>query len=222
MFELPAAQFSTCRDALVINFHAAGSAKVNVAGVEVKIALHGDYPYDSRMELTVDAPKSVTFTLLIPVPKWCEDFSAWGGGHRFTAKPGSFLEIRREWCGQIQFHLLFPMKVRLVRGREAQKERVALLRGPLLYAYNRKWNGKSPDEVMLDAERPIIYAEGTLRAFDIDGNTLVFTPFGDPDAERTYLHVAGGEKLIGDDELFRVQTELTISEAELETEAVFR
>ena len=57
-----------------------------------------------------------------------------------TPKPGSFFELRREWKAGDQVELDLPMEWRLVKGRQRQAGRVAVMRGPQVFCLNPAQN----------------------------------------------------------------------------------
>ena len=54
-----------------------------------------------------------------------------------TARPGSFPVLKRRWRPGDHVDLVMPMSWRLVKGRQAQAGRVAVMRGPLVFCLNR-------------------------------------------------------------------------------------
>ena len=80
----------------------------------------------------------LSFPLQLRIP-------AWAAGTRVTVNnqgldaavvPGTFLTIAREWQKGDQVTVEFPMAWRLVRGRQRQAGRVAVMRGPLVFCLN--------------------------------------------------------------------------------------
>ncbi|MCR4415963.1 MAG: glycoside hydrolase family 127 protein, partial [Thermoguttaceae bacterium] len=52
-------------------------------------------------------------------------------------QPGTFVSIERTWNPGDKVELDLPMTFRLVKGRNAQSGRVAVMRGPVVYCLNR-------------------------------------------------------------------------------------
>lgn len=72
--------------------------------------------------------------LKLRIPAWCEGATIQvANGVRQTAKPG-WVAIERDFSASVRVRLDLPMPVRLVPGIRAQEGRVAVMRGPCVYA----------------------------------------------------------------------------------------
>ena len=116
MFELPDAVFFRTDDGFAVNLYAPSTLKSG--GLEVSVET--DYPRTGHVALTVtsDRPGKALFR----IPRWTggDDAGTW----RANAYP----------AGTTTMSFDLPMSVRLVRGRKAQEGRVAVMRGPVVYA----------------------------------------------------------------------------------------
>ena len=59
-------------------------------------------------------------------------------------QPGTFLVLQREWKSGDRMTLEMPMAWRLVKGRQRQAGRVAIMRGPLVFSLNPASSPDSP------------------------------------------------------------------------------
>jgi hypothetical protein len=134
-----------------------------VDGQTVGIAQATRYPWDGRIRLTVSPAAPRTFTLMVRLPGWSRNEALPGGLYRFTGDaapaPGvavngvavpvgvlesGYLPLRREWTKGDTVDLDLPMPVRRLAARDevrADTGRVALQRGPLVYAAEWPDNG---------------------------------------------------------------------------------
>ena len=107
-------------------------------GTEVTIVEETRYPFEETIRLTVKTPKSVSFSLYLRVPGWCEnpqvainDKKAVEFGvetaHRW------FLEINRTWKDGDKLTLKLPAKVTITKWTK-NKDCVSVNRGPLTYS----------------------------------------------------------------------------------------
>ena len=158
VFEIPDAVFRRSDDGLAVCLYA--SAELRAAGVEAKMATR--YPADGRVALDVKMAPGVK-TLRLRIPAWCKAARVTVAGETTemaSAAPGWF-EIRRDFSAGAQVTLDLPMPIRLIRGARAQEGRVAVMRGPCVYALEPEPNGLQPDGDIdlwdLDAARPLMW-----------------------------------------------------------------
>ena len=140
-------------------------------------------------------------------------------------QPGTFFEITREWKAgdEVQFDL--PMPWRLVKGRQRQAGRVAVMRGPQVFCLNpaqnpalAKLDGADLGYLALDPQslgepvRNDAVRPGGLgckvsawnAGFGLGTNAdyeLVLTEFPDPDGRATYFRLRDYRVAV-EDELF--------------------
>ena len=164
------------------------------------------------------------FPLRLRIPRWCPQATLTINGQAGEVSPGEPSgEIRRTWKAGDTVTLEMPMPWRLVRGRDQQKGRVALMRGPVVYCVGTAANNallsefEEPRELMIDpgslgaplpdtSVRPDgrkVMAKAWPPGADAKGPAtldIVLTEFVDPRGVATYLRVPDPTK-VGDDEL---------------------
>lgn len=139
MFELPDAVFFRTADGFAVNLYAQSTLKT--AGLEVSVTT--DYPKTGRVSVTVKSERPGQ--ALFRVPRWT------GSGEAGTWRTQAYA------AGTTMLTMDFPMGVRLVKGRKAKAGRVAVMRGPVVYALDEStmesgWKG-FVDCLELDCER---------------------------------------------------------------------
>jgi DUF1680 family protein len=193
-------------DTIYVNLYTAGRAEIDLGGGRtVKIGQQTRYPWDGAVKMTIDPGKPQRFTMRIRVPGWARNESVPSDLYRFLDAPGEpaairmngtpvpltldkgYVTIAREWRSGDTIDLQFPMPVRRVVAHdsvEADRGRVALQRGPLMFA--AEWpdnpNGRVrnlvlPDTAALKSEfRPtllngvhVITGRATALAYDEKG-----------------------------------------------------
>jgi DUF1680 family protein len=111
-------------------------------GRTVKIAQRTDYPWDGRIELTVDGAGE--FSLFLRIPAWANGASVSVAGETVDdVVPGSYLEIRRNWSPGDMVQIDLPMTVRTMVSHPnlfENRGRIAVMRGPLLYCLEQAGN----------------------------------------------------------------------------------
>ena len=137
MASLPGYVYSTNgADEVWVNLYAESEASVRVADQEIALIQRTRYPWDGRVKITVGT--AAHFTLKLRVPDWAEGATLGVNGEAMpTPRPGTYATLRRDWRAGDTVTLNLPMPARRVRSHSLVLEnagRVALLRGPILYA----------------------------------------------------------------------------------------
>ncbi len=131
------------QDGLAVNLYASSRATLKV-GKDIPLAVVQEtgYPNDGAVRLTLGPATPATFPLLLRIPAWAAGATVTVNGEAAgeAPVPGTFFEIRREWKAGDQVALELPMRWRLVKGRQRQAGRVAVMRGPLVFCLNPAQN----------------------------------------------------------------------------------
>jgi DUF1680 family protein len=115
------------------------------SGQQLRLTQHTDYPWDG--DVRIDVESSGNYSLFLRIPGWCGDGVSATVNDRPVAavtRPGSYLEIAREWSTGDVVRLCFPMPVTTVLAHPDLFEntgRVAVFRGPILYCLEQAGNG---------------------------------------------------------------------------------
>lgn len=191
-------------DRLYVNLFVASTASVALdGGRRVSLVQDTRYPWDGTVRLTVTPDRPGRLALLVRVPGWARNEAvpselyrfadAWpepaslrvnGAPHALVLEKG-FARVEREWRKGDVVELHLPMPVRRVLAHasvEADRGRVALQRGPLVYA--AEWSDNDgrvrnlllPDDAALASEwRPdllngveVVKAKAVGLAYDRD------------------------------------------------------
>lgn len=156
----------TTSETTVENINSKGQA------VKVKIAQQTEYPFDGKINLSIEPEKPNSFTLKLRIPGWAQGDAVPFDLYSFANHDGSqvmvtlngkkilggikdgYLTIERKWKSGDNVSLVLPMPVLQVRGNskiEATADRYALQRGPLVYCLEGK---DQPDERILSIYVP--------------------------------------------------------------------
>jgi DUF1680 family protein len=141
---------------IFVNLFAAGVASIDIGGGRaVKICQETNYPWNGRIRLTIGLDKQTEFDLCVRIPGWALGKPVPSDLYRFAsteaapvslkingetveAKPGKdgYVHLARSWKAGDEVALDLPMPVRRVHAHEkveADKGKVALMRGPVVY-----------------------------------------------------------------------------------------
>lgn len=219
----------THADAIFANLYTPLETTLEVGGVRVGLRETTDYPSRETIAFGIDPERPAEFSFSLRIPKWCATPSVTVNGQEPSERPvaGSVYALRRRWQKGDRVELNLPMTIRPVLGRMRQAGRIALLRGPLVYAFNPKTANK--DQHPFDFQRTHqvdpktcrlvddatvrpdgtgveMLATGSFSAIDIDPQKdewIRLTEFADPDAAVTYFRTPQIQKDGVPDELFR-------------------
>ena len=148
--------YATGQNRVYVNLYAAGEASIKMdKGAVVKLAQKTEYPWGGRIQLTVTPEQTEQFDLCLRIPGWASGHPIPGDLYEFASAKGpviwlrvngrkttaasqadGYVHLQRRWKAGDVVELDLPMPVQVVRAHEkvlADKGRVALMRGPLVY-----------------------------------------------------------------------------------------
>jgi hypothetical protein len=123
----------TPQGGVVAALYGASVHKTTVRGVPVAIEQKTEYPFSSKVTLTVRCSRPVAFPLHVRIPGWAEQPEIKVNGRRWPGlcQPASFETIDRTFANGDTVEMTFPMRVRMrLWGAGA----VSIERGPLVYS----------------------------------------------------------------------------------------
>lgn len=225
--ELPTMVYYREPHGLVVNLYTASQVKLELdRALTLAVRQETDYPNSGRVTLHVEPSKAASFAIKLRIPRWCREAKLTVNGEAVTepAAPGSFAVIQRTWQPGDRVVLDMPMPWRLVKGRQSQAGRVAVMRGPMVFCLARSHNkaldgvdlrlltaspstleGPSPDHSVRPnglAAQLRAWKPGAWYPSAPPDYRLLLTEFADPDGEFAYFHVPNpNAKELVDDEL---------------------
>lgn len=153
--QVPGMVFARDDEGLTLCLYAACRTETTLGGVATGVTEETGYPFDGEVRVTLNPETPATFAVRVRIPTWTGDRLAPGGLYRYAgAEPGDqarlfvndspvevnvkrgFATIRREWSAGdvIRLELPMPARVNVCREEvEANRGRVAVSRGPLVY-----------------------------------------------------------------------------------------
>jgi uncharacterized protein len=152
--QIPENIMHVAENGLAINFYEPSKGILRLSnGADIEIDLHSNYPFDGNVLLKIGTKTPMRFKLYLRLPGWCENWQIRVNGKLellLTEKSGN-LVIDRAWKDGDQIELKFEMPVKVVIDNLGNDGRVALVRGPLVFAADSRYlpNGKSLDDVTI-------------------------------------------------------------------------
>ncbi len=219
--QVGAMAYATDAGTAFVNLFVNGSATLDLENGPVTLDVRTGYPHDGKIRITVASAPEKPFTIALRIPGWAREqpvpsdlyqFAAISDekpslqvdGREFSLEDGKsirngFVRIERSWKSGTVIELNLPMPVRRVLAHdkvEANRGRVALQRGPLVYCVESIDNGGLrtdsivlPDTASLNTELRKDLLGGIVT---ITGNAeITFEPkAGEPAKSRPHPFVA--------------------------------
>jgi DUF1680 family protein len=225
--ELPSMIYYKVRNGVAINLYSSSNADISLDNnCTVNIKQETDYPNSGHVVININPSEDTSFPLIMRIPSWCRDarISVNGQPLDYVCRPGTFAEIGRLWKAGDQVVLDMPMEWRLVKGRERQSGRVAIMRGPLLFCLNPDQNETLAKLDAADLSR-IVIDKSSIDSLPVSDNSvrpdgiacrlkagtvpmalgnsrnisLTLTEFADPDGKCTYFMVPDLSEAVTDE-----------------------
>ena len=178
MPSIPGYVYAKRDDTLFVNLFLSNTAKITLDnGQKLDVRQQTRYPWSGEIRIAIDPEKAGTFTVKARVPGWARNQAMPGDLYRFADASDAnvklrlngkeipvelengYATIRREWRRGDVVDLELPMNIRRVQANgkvTADRDRVALERGPIVYA--AEWVD-SPDHhvrnILLKDDQPL-------------------------------------------------------------------
>jgi len=142
---VPGMIYSTSDNAIWVHLYVASVARIELKGNEVRITQETEYPWDGRIDVTVEPSKDDEFSLYLRIPGWCRAATVNVNGRkvRKSVKPSNYLEISRVWGTGDRVEIELDMPVTLLKSHPYvlnNNYRVAIKRGPVVYCLEQADN----------------------------------------------------------------------------------
>lgn len=121
---------------LYVNLYLPSEVTWETGGRTVKLMLETDYPEAEKITLKVETTQPVNFTLKLRVPGWSKNvlFKVNGNPVNVETSPGQWASIRRNWQKDDRLEMTIPLRFHRVPIDRWHPDRVAIVRGPVVYA----------------------------------------------------------------------------------------
>jgi len=141
--ELPGMIYYRSDKGVMVNLYTPSTATIELEqDVSVRLRQETDYPNSGQVVLHVSPSQAAEFSLQLRIPRWCSQaIVSINGGETQTVEPG-FHALQRRWESGDRVELTMAMPWRLVKGRQAQAGRVAVMRGPVVFSLNPAQNAE--------------------------------------------------------------------------------
>ena len=162
--------YASSDDEIWINLFIGSTGVIPLNRQKIKIKQETRYPWDGEVRITVNPEKTARFRVAVRIPGWAVDRPVPGDTYRYlekapdsvsfsvNGKPVSctmekgYAVIERNWKKGDYLELNLPMTVRRIVATdevEADRNRVALQRGPLVYCFEHVDNGGQVGNIVI-------------------------------------------------------------------------
>ena len=110
--------------------------------IPVQIVEETNYPFDEKINFTINCPDGTEFPFELRIPSWCSHAEVRLNNEKFlTPAPNTICILDREWSDGDQVKLTLPMEIGFSRWVENS---VAVERGPLVYSLRifEEWSAR--------------------------------------------------------------------------------
>jgi len=186
---VPGYVYATAGDRIRVNLYVASRATVPLGGQSIVLTQQTRYPWDGRVVLRVEPPRPTELELALRIPEWCTGVKLAVAGRPVEPRiERGYAVLRRTWDPGETIQLDLPMPVRRIEAHprvQADRGRVALARGPILYCFEGIDNDGRAEQIILPRD-PKFTAEHRgdllggvtlLRGVDVAGRAIVAVPY---------------------------------------------
>jgi uncharacterized protein len=144
---------------IVIHHYLESSTTVHGRAQDISVTQDTAYPWDGTVRIGIGLPKPASLTLKLRVPGWCQDHTVGVNGDAVDAAvERGYLRISRTWRDGDVVVLEMATPVQRIYADPnvvADRGRVALQRGPVLFCLEEVDNGSTLDSILLPRDAPI-------------------------------------------------------------------
>ena len=152
---VPGYVYATRGDELYVNLFAGGTANIDLPGGKLTVVQSTRYPWEGAVRMTLTPDRSRAIAVNVRIPGWAQDQPVPSDLYRFADRfdaditlsvngqsiplrqDKGYVRVNRTWKAGDTLDLVLPMPVRRVVAHadvNADRDRVALQRGPIVYA----------------------------------------------------------------------------------------
>lgn len=190
MGKLPTLIYTASDHEIGVNLYIGSTLKTEVGTTPLTLTQSTDYPWEGDVEISIEPEATATFTLKLRVPWWCERSPSASDLYDIEGLPPSgaytvllngepvkttdedgYASIERSWHAGDTVAIHMDMPARRVRANErveADRGRVAITRGPIVYTFESVDNPGNPQSFWLPKDAGLSLEHDAARLGGID------------------------------------------------------
>lgn len=150
---LPGYIYAKTEKDIYINLFIANTANIELNNEKIEIIQNTNYPWEGKVEITVNPAKSTDLRLMVRIPGWARGQAIPGNLYTFVNNPSNikvslngknievsnangYVEFSRNWKPGDKITIELPMDIQKIIADEKvldDKDKIALQRGPIIY-----------------------------------------------------------------------------------------
>jgi hypothetical protein len=154
--------FAQGESEIIIHHYLQGRAVFQVADHAVVLSQTTRYPWEGRIRLQFELASPAEFAVKLRLPAWCTRYALLINDQVITAEvQRGYLNLRRTWQNEDDLVLDMQMPVQRIYAHSkvtANRGRVALQRGPIVYCLEAMDNGENLESILLPRTAALEYA----------------------------------------------------------------
>jgi len=176
---VPGYFYALAGDEIYVSLFATSKTEITISSGKIGLDMESDYPWSGDIKLTVAPEKAMGFTIKLRIPGWARNEFLPAGLYHFVeqqpetwsvavngqvvdcALDKGYAVVKRTWQPGDIVDLHLPMPVRLVKSNdkvEANINRVAITRGPIVYCAEGVDNGGDVQRFFVPKTAKLQYA----------------------------------------------------------------
>jgi hypothetical protein len=149
--------FESNENAVYMNLFMGGTMELELGGHRNVFHIETEYPWNGRIEVTVENNEPSEFTYAVRIPGWCDNYTLTVNGEKpdYQAEKG-YAILKREWKNGDQITLNLEMTVKIVEANPLVREdigKAAVMRGPIVYCLEECDNGAQLQQIYINANQ---------------------------------------------------------------------
>ena len=145
--------YSYDSEGICVHLYANSEARWKQSEQLITLSQQSEYPWDGRINLTVQMHEPAEFDIKLRIPGWSEGATTRVNGKIVSTHiENGYATVRRRWEDGDQLELLMPMRVQRVKANKdvrANAGKVALQRGPVVFCIEEVDNGTNLSDIVL-------------------------------------------------------------------------
>ncbi|HEY3333088.1 MAG TPA: beta-L-arabinofuranosidase domain-containing protein [Capsulimonadaceae bacterium] len=146
--ELPGMIAYTGEHGVLVNLYTESNINATLAGSSISLTQESNYPASGDVRLVIGTESPQLFAVNLRIPSWCNSFTVSVNGDSVASTTlDGIAQIERTWQDGDEITLRLDMPWRTVEGFATQAGKVAVMRGPVLYALDPAANNLSETDI---------------------------------------------------------------------------
>jgi uncharacterized protein len=136
-------------DGIVLNYYGPSAFTLSLpSGQPLRLTQTTNYPCDGRIAVAVALARPESFALHLRIPAWCRAAKVSLNGEALPgAEAGSYFAVQRTWQNGDMLTIELALAMRTWIGEREAAGKVSCYYGPLLLAYDRRFNRIDPNDL---------------------------------------------------------------------------